>query len=78
MGYRQLTQGERYVMANMMHQGYSYREIGRALDRSVSTISRERTRNATQRTTTDATERTRPPVRDGQEKPLPQEEPIQS
>jgi len=34
-------------MANMMHQGYSYREIAQALDRSVSTISRERIRNAT-------------------------------
>ena len=46
MEYRQLTQGERYVMARMMHQRYSYREIARVLDRSPSTISRERRRNA--------------------------------
>src|ERR1044071_4156415 len=45
--YRQLTQGERYAMANMLHRGYSLREIARVLDRSVSTISRERQRNAT-------------------------------
>lgn len=47
MGYSQLTQGERYAMANMLHQGYSYRAIGFVLGRSVSTISRERRRNAT-------------------------------
>jgi transposase, IS30 family len=47
MEYRQLAQGERYVMARMMRQGYSYRAIARVLDRSVSTISRERQRNAT-------------------------------
>lgn len=35
-------------MANMMHRGYSYREIARILGRSVSTISREKRRNATQ------------------------------
>lgn len=46
MGYRQLTRGERYVMANMLRQGRSYREIAQALDRAVSTISRERQRNA--------------------------------
>ena len=46
MGYRQLTRGERYVMANMLRQGYSYREIAQALDRSAATISRERRRNA--------------------------------
>jgi IS30 family transposase len=34
-------------MANMMHRGYSYREIARILDRSVSTISREKRRNLT-------------------------------
>jgi IS30 family transposase len=45
--YRQLTQGERYAMANMLHRGYSLREIARVLGRSVSTISRERRRNAT-------------------------------
>jgi transposase, IS30 family len=47
MEYRQLAQSERYVMARMMHQGYSYRAIAQVLDRSVSTISRERQRNAT-------------------------------
>jgi transposase, IS30 family len=47
MEYRQLAQGERYVMARMMHQGYSYRAIAKVLDRSVSTISRERRRNLT-------------------------------
>lgn len=47
MGYRQLTQDERYVMARLLRQGYSYRAIALALDRSVSTISRERSRNAT-------------------------------
>lgn len=47
MGYSQLTQGERYAMANMLRQGYSYRAIGLALGRSTSTISRERRRNAT-------------------------------
>ena len=47
MGYRQLTQGERYVMANMLRHGYSCRAIALALDRSVSTISRERRHNAT-------------------------------
>jgi len=48
MPYCQLAQGERYAMANMMHRGYSYREIARILGRSVSTISREKRRNATQ------------------------------
>jgi transposase, IS30 family len=47
MAYRQLTHGERYAMANMLHQGYSYRAIGLVLGRSASTISRERQRNAT-------------------------------
>jgi transposase, IS30 family len=47
MEYRQLVQDERYVMARMMHQGYSYRGIAKVLDRSVSTISRERRRNLT-------------------------------
>ena len=48
MGYRQLAQDERYAMARMMHRGDSYREIAYALGRSVSTISREKRRNATQ------------------------------
>lgn len=47
MEYRQLAQGERYVMARMIRQGYSYRAIGAVLDRSASTITRERKRNAT-------------------------------
>jgi len=47
MGYSQLTQGERYAMANMLHQGFSFRLIGHVLGRSASTISRERRRNAT-------------------------------
>jgi len=47
MGYSQLTHGERYAMANMLHQGYSLRAIGMVLGRSASTISRERVRNAT-------------------------------
>ena len=34
-------------MANMMHQGYTYRAIAKVLDRSVSTISREKQRNVT-------------------------------
>lgn len=48
MGYRQLTQGERYVMANMLRQRFSLRSIALALDRAPSTISRERQRNLTQ------------------------------
>ena len=47
MGYSQLTPGERYAMANMLHQGYSYRAIALVLGRATSTISRERRRNAT-------------------------------
>src|SRR5258708_4973025 len=47
MEYCQLAQSERYVMARMMHQGYSYRAIARVLDRSVSTVSGEKRRNLT-------------------------------
>ena len=47
MGYRQLTQDERYVMARLLRQGHSLRSIALILDRSASTISRERRRNAT-------------------------------
>src|SRR5260221_10392237 len=47
MEYRQLAQDERYVMARMMHQGYSYRGIARVLDGSVSKVSREKRRNLT-------------------------------
>ena len=46
MGYRQLSQDERYVIANMFRQGSGFREIGRALGRPASTIVRERRRNA--------------------------------
>ncbi len=47
MAYRQLTHGERYAMANMLHQGYSYRSIALVLGRATSTITREHRRNAT-------------------------------
>lgn len=47
MQYSQLTHGERYAMANMLQQGYSFRAIARVLGRSAATISRERRRNAT-------------------------------
>ena len=47
MGYRQLTQGERYVIGNMHRQQCSLRQIALALDRSASTVSRELRRNAT-------------------------------
>ena len=47
MGYRQLSEGERYAIAGMLYQGYSMRSIATVLDRSVATISRERQRNAT-------------------------------
>ena len=44
---RRLTHGERYAMANMLHQAYSLRAIGLVLGRAAFTISRERKRNAT-------------------------------
>lgn len=47
MEYSQLAQGERYVMARMIRQGYSYRSMAHVLGRSAWTISRERKRNAT-------------------------------
>ena len=47
MEHRQLVQDERYVMARMIRQSYSYRAIALVLGRSVATISRERKRNAT-------------------------------
>jgi transposase, IS30 family len=47
MAYDQLAHCERYAIANMRGQGYSLRQIALALDRSVSTISRELQRNAT-------------------------------
>lgn len=45
MGYRQLTQDERCVMARLLHQGHSYRSVALILDRAASTISREHRRN---------------------------------
>jgi hypothetical protein len=42
MGYRQLTQDERYVIARMLNSGHSTRDVARMVDRAVSTISRGR------------------------------------
>jgi IS30 family transposase len=47
MGYRQLSEDERYVIARLLRQECSCRFIALALDRSASTISREIRRNAT-------------------------------
>jgi IS30 family transposase len=47
MGYHQLTQCERYVIAQMHARGKSLREIGRCMGRPASTISREYRRNVT-------------------------------
>ena len=46
MGYHQLTTRERYLIVEHKSMGLSMREIGRALCRSASTISRELKRNA--------------------------------
>lgn len=46
MGYHQLTREERYLMARGLSSRKSLRAIARELGRSVSTISRERRRNA--------------------------------
>jgi IS30 family transposase len=46
MGYHQLTSRERYLIAEHKSMGKSLREIGQALCRSASTISRELRRNA--------------------------------
>jgi transposase, IS30 family len=46
MGYRQLTTRERYLIVKHKSTGWSLREIGVALCRSASTISRELRRNA--------------------------------
>jgi len=45
MGYRQLTQGQRYQIFAWMSVGRSQRQIARALDCHSSTISRELRRN---------------------------------
>lgn len=47
MGYRQLSEGERYAIARMRRLGYSMRRMAEVLDRSASTVSREIRRNAT-------------------------------
>lgn len=46
MGYHQLTAVERYLIVEHKSTGKSLREIGKALCRSASTISRELKRNA--------------------------------
>jgi transposase, IS30 family len=46
MAHEQLSRDERYAIARMRARGYSQREIGRCLGRSVSTISREIKRNS--------------------------------
>lgn len=46
MGYHQLTTRERYLIVEHKSMGLSMREIGKALCRSASTISRELRRNA--------------------------------
>ena len=46
MGYHQLTTRERYLIVEHKSMGMSLREIGKALCRSASTISRELRRNA--------------------------------
>lgn len=45
MLYRHLTERERYVISHLHGSGYSDREIGRRLQRSHTTISREVARN---------------------------------
>lgn len=47
MGYHQLSQEERYIVATMRSTGKSQRAIAKELGRAPSTISRERKRNAT-------------------------------
>jgi IS30 family transposase len=44
--YRQLTSEERYALSTLRKQGYTMREIARALGRAPSTISREVGRNS--------------------------------
>ena len=46
MTYRQLTPGERYILAALRKQGFNQSQIARALDRHRSTISRELSRNS--------------------------------
>ena len=45
MSYKQLIEGQRYQIEAYLREGFSYREIGKRLDVSHSTISREVNRN---------------------------------
>ena len=45
MSYKQLIEGQRYQLEAYLRQGFSYREIGKRLSVSHSTISREIKRN---------------------------------
>ncbi|CAM4363494.1 helix-turn-helix domain-containing protein [Pseudoalteromonas maricaloris] len=41
MSYKQLIEGQRYQIEAYLREGFSYREIGKRLKVSHSTISRE-------------------------------------
>ena len=45
MSYKQLIEGQRYQIEAYLREGFSYREIGKRLRVSHSTISREVNRN---------------------------------
>ena len=45
MSYKQLIEGQRYQIEAYLREGFSYREIGKRLSVSHSTISREVNRN---------------------------------
>ncbi|RDV23878.1 IS30 family transposase [Alteromonas aestuariivivens] len=45
MSYKQLIEGQRYQIEAYLREGFSYREIGKRLGKSHSTISREVRRN---------------------------------
>ncbi|WP_412495594.1 helix-turn-helix domain-containing protein [Shewanella chilikensis] len=45
MNYKQLIEGQRYQIEAYLREGFSYREIGKRLKVSHSTISREVNRN---------------------------------
>lgn len=45
--YRQLTEGERYILSAYKRDKQSLRSIAKRLNRSPSTLSREVRRNAT-------------------------------